>query len=49
MNWGKERHMRSKRTLYALALSFALGATSNILAADPTFTQGLPCDSRLIN
>ena len=31
--------MRRKRTLYFLALSFALGATSNILADGPTFTQ----------
>ena len=32
--------MRPKQTLYSLALSFALGAESTILAADsPTFTQ----------
>ena len=31
--------MRHKRTLYLLALSFTLGATSNILADGPTFTQ----------
>ncbi len=39
MNWIMEGHMRRKRTLYLLALSFALGATSNLLADGPTFTQ----------
>ena len=39
MNWIMEGHMKRKQTLYLLALSFGLGATSNILADGPTFTQ----------
>jgi uncharacterized membrane protein len=34
-----EGHMTRKRTLHLLALNFALGAASNILADSPTFTQ----------
>src|SRR6266446_9235182 len=33
-----EAHMRRPYRLYLLALSFALGAASNVLAEDPTFT-----------
>lgn len=35
----KENKMQREWKLYTLALSFALGATTSLLAADPVFTQ----------